>query len=65
MKTAHAIITPWPLSKGLMTWCGKKAEEVGSDLAATSPENVSCEHCRRSMRMAHETLSQWVPNLPA
>lgn len=62
-QTAHAIITPWSLSKGLMTWCGKTADEAGSDVVATRAEDVTCERCRRSMRLAHETLSAWVPKL--
>jgi hypothetical protein len=65
MKTTHAIITPWSLSKGLMTWCGLTHNEAPNDTVATRAQDVTCERCRQSMRLAHETLSQWVPNLPA
>ena len=61
----HAIVTPWPLSQGLRTWCGVYASDGRADreYIAYSPEAVTCEQCKRDMRRALAELMKWVPRL--
>lgn len=63
--TTHALVTPWPISQGLRTWCGYSGEHpvIASDSIATQPEAVDCETCKAAMRKALGTLSALVPRL--
>lgn len=63
--TAHALILPWPLSQGLRLWCGYDCsdEAVAGHLIATSPDTVTCPRCRKTMREALASLTEWVPGL--
>lgn len=65
--TTHALLTPWPISSGLHTYCGIRAddERVRGHKVANSPELVDCERCRDAMRTAYDNLSRWVPKLVA
>lgn len=61
----HAIITPWPLSQGVRTWCGFDAGDgrVSQHLVATTPGAVDCEKCISAMRQAYANLGKWMPDL--
>jgi hypothetical protein len=63
--TVHAIITPWPISEGIRTWCGydAKDERVSADNVASRPEAIDCEQCKRAMQQAYVNLSEWLPGL--
>ena len=64
-KTIHAIITPWPLSRGIRTWCGIDCqdERIRGDLIGISPAAINCRQCITAMRQAYKTLGEWVPEL--
>jgi len=62
--TTHALLTPWPISAGLRTWCGLDRNAKPPALIAATPEAVDCERCRSAMRRAYEILGKWVPRLP-
>lgn len=59
----HALITPWPLSQPLRTWCGRDPDDLRGQHLATKPEAVTCPRCKSAMRDAFATLSTWVPRL--
>ena len=64
-KRTHALLTPWPISQGLHTWCGYKHddERVAGENVAAAPESVTCEECIRAMRLAWNTLGAWITRL--
>lgn len=64
MRT-HAIITPWPMSQGLRTWCGYdgRHEDLKGDLVGATPQAIDCAMCITAMRLASSTLGEWVPQL--
>ena len=61
----HALVTPWPISSGLHTWCGcsLSAQQMPHDRIAGAPELVNCPKCIRAMKAALTTLHAWVPRL--
>ncbi len=61
--TTHVLLTPWPISSGLFTYCGKPAAECGDDHVSNKPELIDCEGCKQAMRIAFENLEKWVPGL--
>jgi len=65
---AHALITPMPVSSGFRSWCGKDLRGAPSypvHYIAADPESVTCEGCKKAMRVALANLRKWVPNLVA
>jgi len=63
--TTHALVVPWPVTQGLVTWCGHSHtdKDLAGDFVASSPDAVTCQRCKVAMRHALKNLEEWVPRL--
>lgn len=61
--TTHAIITPWPLSQGIRTWCAldSQDERVRKDNVTSEPDLIDCPTCLSSMKSALDILTKMFP----
>ena len=57
VKKTHTLLTPWPITHSIRTWCGYRcsAHELEGQYLACEPEAVTCLACIRAMREANIT----------